>query len=339
MATPDTTIKIEPFKRGDDYLIANIFNERGTNITDREYHAVRNQIMDMRSRDPQTARLFDKFLDTSFLKGGSLPDAEMKALTQGLERNKMGLGPLTNAIGADLKARDYSSTYRPEIVVSVNERPMASSLVAGQLKGAQVEGNFAIQRSDKPGSVTGSPMSFAASEKAKLLPQVEPGRSYFNKDDAGSKLMKSELVSHIKWKTMFKGIAGMGAALTAGLAAAAEPGATPVKVADAVIDTQIPGWQAARQGQACKAFGEAAGVVAGGAAMVAATPVVATAAVGVTAASGPAAPLVGVVAATAATGAVVGAGAVTSAAVAPAAETLCNVTRSTGTYIAQKLGM
>jgi hypothetical protein len=73
--------------------------------------------------------------------------------------------------------------------------------------------------------------------------------------------------------------------------------------------------------------------------MVAATPVVATAAVGVTAASGPAAPLVGVVAATAATGAVVGAGAVTSAAVAPAAETLCNVTRSTGTYIAQKLGM
>jgi hypothetical protein len=335
----DTKIKIEPFKRGDDYLIANFVSERGTHITDREYHAVRDQIMEMRSRDPQTARLFDKFLDTSILKRGSLPDAEMKALTKGLENNKMGLGPLTNSIGADLKLNNYSSSYRPEIMVSVNERPMVPSVVASQLKGAKVEGDFSIQRSDKPGVVTGRPMSFEGSERVKLLPPAETNRMGLNRDETGSKIMKAELVNHIRWKTMFKGIAGMGAALTAGLAAAAEPGATPVKVADAVIDTQIPGWQAARQGQACKAFGEAAGVVAGGAAMVATAPVVATAAVGVTAASGPAAPVVGVLAATAATGAVVGAGAVTTAAVAPAAESLCNVTKTATNYIAQKLSM
>lgn len=256
-----STVKIEPFKRGDDYLVARFFGPTGQNITDREYHGVRNAIMDMRTRDPQTARLFDKFLETTS-KRGELPDGELRALNDGLKKNNMALGSLTNSIGEDLRLNRYNPSYRPEVVVAVNARPMVPSVVIGELRAAQVEGNFSIQRSDKPGSVTGAPISFDAREQARLLPPPETGRHNFNRDDTGSKLMKQELVTHIKVKSLFKGALGVGATVAAGLVAAAEPGATPLKVADAMIDTQIPGWQAARQGQACKAFGEVTGTAA-----------------------------------------------------------------------------
>ncbi len=61
-----------------------------------------------------------------------------------------------------------------------------------------------------------------------------------------------------------KGLAGLVFAGAAGMAAASEPDATPASVGYAVAAQAVPGWNAARQGQACRAFGEATGYVAAG---------------------------------------------------------------------------
>lgn len=111
--------------------------------------------------------------------------------------------------------------------------------------------------------------------------------------------------------------AGVALAGFSGIAAAAEPGATTKTVATVLADTMIPGWMQARKGDACGAFGEAAGTLASGAVVVAGAPVVAGAAI----ASGPAAPLVG----TAGTAGLVGATVVTHDQVSKGAENLCRI--------------
>lgn len=92
--------------------------------------------------------------------------------------------------------------------------------------------------------------------------------------------------SHVK-----NGLAGVALAGAAGIAAAAEPGATPASVGNAIADTSIPGWAAARQGQACEAFGEATGIVASGLTITAGAAATTTVALGVGAVTGPAAPV------------------------------------------------
>jgi hypothetical protein len=98
--------------------------------------------------------------------------------------------------------------------------------------------------------------------------------------------MKTQHGSHAHIKA---GIAGVAMAGMSGIAAAAEPGATLGTVGTALADGFIPGWQAARQGDACGAFGDVAGVAASGVVVTAGAPVVAAGAV----ATGPAAPVVG----------------------------------------------
>lgn len=135
-----------------------------------------------------------------------------------------------------------------------------------------------------------------------------------------------------------KAIVGGGAAVAAGMAAAAEPDARAVAVTDALLDTSLPGWVAARKGQACKAFGEAAGSVAGGVAMAVTAPVAGGAAIAATTASGPLAPAVAPLAGIAAAGVVVGAGMAADGAVSSAAERVCNLASQTKQSLTQKLG-
>ncbi|MEZ0226127.1 MAG: DUF6782 family putative metallopeptidase [Alphaproteobacteria bacterium] len=152
---------------------------------------------------------------------------------------------------------------------------------------------------------------------------------------ADSKFVFAE-PADIKTKPGFKAgglVAGVVMATTAGIAAAAEPGATPVQITDAAINTAVPGWTAARKGDLCAAFGEAVGVTVSGAAMVATTVVVAPAAVTATLASGPAAPVVGPAAAVGATAVVGTVGTATYNAVAPGAEQLCKTAVSAKNFL------
>lgn len=128
-------------------------------------------------------------------------------------------------------------------------------------------------------------------------------------------------------------VAGVVMATASGMAAAATPDATPGKIADAAINTAIPGWTSVRKGDLCAAFGEVAGVTVSGVAMVATTAVVVPTAVTVTAASGPAAPLVGPLTAVSATALVGAAGTATYSAVAPGAEQLCKATVTAAKFI------
>lgn len=97
------------------------------------------------------------------------------------------------------------------------------------------------------------------------------------------------------------GLVAAAAAVFSGAGAAAEPAATPISVADAAVNSAVPGWRAVRQGRLCEAFGEVTGAVAAGGVAVAGTGATVTAA----AVSGPAAPAVGVVGAVLVTGAVI----------------------------------
>lgn len=287
MAT--TTVTVEPFKRGTDYLVAGFMDQRGLNVTDREYHAVRDKIMEMRQRDPGAAKLYDKFIDQVVNKrGGTFDPVEYDTMVKGLNKQGVSLGPLTNEIASDLKAHKYSPSYRPEIMISVNGKPMVPSVVASQLEGAKVIGSFEAQRSLKPGEVSGRPMAFNITEAAKL--SADPTLRYDNRP-MGTKMMQEELLTHSRWKSVSKGLLGVGLAGVAGLAAAAEPGATPASVADAVVSTAVPGWQEARKGQACKAFGEGAGAIASGGVLAAGATVTVTSAVALGAATGPLAPV------------------------------------------------
>lgn len=287
----ETVVKVEPYKRGDDFTVAGFRDERGFNITDRDYHAVRDKIMEMRQRDPGAAKLYDKFIDEVVHKRGSLPQPEMEMLNKGLSKNGLGLGSLTNSIAADLKAHNYSASYRPEVMLSVNGRPMIPSILAGHLQSANVVGEFNVQRSAAPGKVSGTPMNFSLSEAAKMVPEPATSRYSTESVNSATKTIREELVTHSRWKAASKGLFGVGIAAAAGLAAAAEPGATPLKVADAVVSTAVPGWQEARKGQACKMFGEVAGYAAAGVTIGAGTTVTVTAAIGLGAATGPAAPV------------------------------------------------
>lgn len=97
------------------------------------------------------------------------------------------------------------------------------------------------------------------------------------------------------------GLVAAAAAVFSGAAAAAEPAATPISVADAAVNSAVPGWSSARQGKLCEAFGEVTAAVAAGGVAIAGT----GATVAAAAASGPAAPAVGVGGAVLVTGAVV----------------------------------
>lgn len=296
MADTPKTVTIEPAKRGGDYLVAGFHDQRGLAITDTDYHAHRNAIMDMRTRDPATAKQYDKFLkEVVDTRGGTWSHADINDLRGNLAKHTLGLNSVTNSIGSDLRQQGYSSTYRPEVLLSVNGRQMTPSNVIGELRAAGIEGDFDKQRSQRPGAVLGKPISFPDTQVAKLLPQTE--NRFARSEPIGSKLIKEELVTHSRVSTMGSKMgggllrvgAGVATGLAAGVAAAQEPEATTKTVAVAAADQAVPGFREARQpnstvastaiavaddivpgfklgrqGQMCKAFGEATGTVAAG---------------------------------------------------------------------------
>lgn len=130
--------------------------------------------------------------------------------------------------------------------------------------------------------------------------------------------------------------AGMVAAGAAGLAAAAEPDATPSKVfnksAMAAVDSQLPGFTAFTEGKICKGVGELTGATASGA-VVAGGVAMGSAAVIYT--GGLAGALVGGVAAKA----TMDASAATYNLTAPAAEAGCHATVQAVRKFTQRLGI
>jgi hypothetical protein len=288
-------VTIEPAKRGGDYLVAGFHSQSGMSITDTEYHAHHKAIMDMRSSDPATAKQYDKFLkEVVDTRGGSWAHADVDNLRGNLAKHTLSLNSVTNSIGSDLRKHGYSSTYRPEVLLSVNGRHMTPGNVIAELKDAKIEGNFDRQRSHSAGSVSGKPISFPEAEISKLVPQTD-SRIGSPKDGAGSKLIKGEIVSHsgVNTSRMGSGLirvgAGVATGLAAGVAAAQEPDATPKSVAVATADQAVPGFKEARQpgstvastavaaaddvvpgfklgrqGHLCQAFGEMASVTAQG---------------------------------------------------------------------------
>ena len=295
MADTPKTVTIEPAKRGGDYLVAGFHDQRGLAITDTQYHAHRNAIMEMRHRDPATAKQYDKYLEEVVdKKGGSWPRADVENLSGNLAKHTLGLGSITSSIGSDLLKKGYNSDYRPEVLLSVNGRQMTPSNVIAELRAAGIEGDFDKQRSQRPGAVIGKPISFPDTEVAKLLPKTE---NRFAREPIGSKLIREELVTHSRVSTMGSKMgggllrvgAGVATGLAAGVAAAQEPEATPKTVATAAADQAVPGFKEARQpnstvastaiavaddvvpgfklgrqGQMCQAFGEATGFAAAG---------------------------------------------------------------------------
>lgn len=101
--------------------------------------------------------------------------------------------------------------------------------------------------------------------------------------------IKPSVLSQIKGHVA-KGLAGLAMTGVVGVAAAMEPGASPASVGTAMVDQGIPGWASARQGQACKAFGDATGYVAAGLTVTAGATVTTGLAIGGGALTGPAAP-------------------------------------------------
>lgn len=293
MADTPKNVTIEPAKRGSDYLVAGFHDQRGLAITDTEYHAHRNAIMEMRTRDPATAKQYDRFLkEVADTKGGTWSHADINDLRGNLAKHTLGLNSITNSIGSDLRQHGYSSTYRPEVLLSVNGRQMTPGNVIAELRGAGVEGDFEVQRSQRAGAVSGKPITFPQTEAAKLVPQTDR-RIGSPQDGMGSRLIKEEIVTHSRWNKLGGGLlkvgAGVATGLAAGAAAAQEPDATAKTVAVAAADQAVPGFREARQpnstvgstaiavaddvvpgfklgrqGQMCKAFGEATGVAAAG---------------------------------------------------------------------------
>lgn len=255
MANEPKTVTIEPAKRGGDFLVAGFMDQRGLNMTDVDYHAHRNAIMEMRSRDPATARQYDRFLkEVVDTRGGTWPHQDIDNLRNSLAKHSLGLGSVTNQIGLDLRKHGYDSAYRPEVMLTVNGRQMMSGAVAAELRDAKVEGNFEIQRSQRAGTVAGKPISFSETELPKLTPQ-QPENRFARSEPIGTKLIKEEIVNHSRWSglsgKMGSGLmkvgAGLATGVVAGVAAAAEPDATVKSVGLAAGDQAIPGFHAARQ--------------------------------------------------------------------------------------------
>lgn len=120
-------------------------------------------------------------------------------------------------------------------------------------------------------------------------------------------------------------------AFGAGLAAAAEPGATPSSVGMAMVDSN-PIAAEARKGNLCGTFGQAVGLAAGAGAGAVTGVAINGLAAGATLATGGAAAPVTVPAMLASAGATLAAAATTHQAVAPAAESACH-------FIAHKFGL
>lgn len=146
-------VEIKPYLRGTEELIAGLWNGQ-VNMTAKEYHGVRDGIMNMRKADPAMGALYDKYLTDVVQGGKSLPTEQMNKLQDALRKQNVGLSTLVNDVGMDLKKHGWSTSYRPPVCVSVNGRPMHPDVVVAELKASGVAIDGDIPRSTSPGKIS-----------------------------------------------------------------------------------------------------------------------------------------------------------------------------------------
>lgn len=257
-------VKLEPYKRQGETLIADIRGSNGLNITSSEYHPVREKIMNMRAHDPATGRLYDNFITDVLQNKKDWPAAKMDELQKGLGKNNMGLGPLTNDVARDLKGHNYSSSYRPSLAIEVNGRPMHPDVVVDNLKSKGIVPAGEIPRSAAPDKIIGGGLAIKAGDAVKLADDmaVKATERSFSKT---ANMLMTEVAEHgrkfgIVGKVIGAGVAGSLA--MAGGANASEIGKESVNAVAPGLGTLALG-EGPTQGKLCQAFGQATGALAG----------------------------------------------------------------------------
>lgn len=150
----DTEFK--PYKRNDGSFLIDGISANATHVTDKQYADVRKGFETARnSATPDQRQLLDKYLDQTKSGKMTLTAQELGAIDKTLEKGGLSRGPLTSAVGSDLKSHGYSSSYKPALLIEVNGRPMSASLVMDELKSRGVHVTGEIPTSNGPGKFTG----------------------------------------------------------------------------------------------------------------------------------------------------------------------------------------
>ncbi|MDB5492467.1 MAG: hypothetical protein JWO78_2316 [Micavibrio sp.] len=256
-------VKLEPYKRNGENLIADIRNGAAS-ITDKQYHEVRDKVMNMRAHDPATANMYDKYLTEVVKNKKEWPTADIEKLNTSLNKSNLGLSHLTNDISKDLKAHGYSSSYRPPLVIDVNGHPMHPEVVADNLRAKGIEPAGEIPRSAAPGKISGGGLAIKAGDAVKLADDmaVKATERGFSKT---ANLLMTEVAEHgrrfgIVGKVIGAGVAGTMA--FAGGASAAEIGKDSVNAVAPGLGTLALG-DGPKHGVLCQAFGQVTGALAG----------------------------------------------------------------------------
>ena len=126
--TQPENIQLKPFKNADGTHRVEGMWVGQASMTDTQYHATRDAIFSLR-KDPEAAKLFDRYLDGVSKDKLNFTAAEIDKLDTYLSKAGLARGTVVNDVGANLKAHRYDPHYRPSVMVDVNGRSMSPSAV------------------------------------------------------------------------------------------------------------------------------------------------------------------------------------------------------------------
>jgi len=274
--------QLMPYTKNGEHLIAGV-SSGAKMVTSSEYHGVREGIMKMRTSDPATASLYDKYLTDVVQNKKDWPAGDMQKLEAGMAKNNVSLNNLTNEVSRDLKVNGYSASYRPAVMVDVQGRPMHPEVVADNLKGRGINPEGSIPRSVEPGKVAGG-IKLGAADAVTFSKEVAAEgnvRGFKESEGLFSKTLAKEVVGEAAHKAHSFGLAGKAAgAVMAGGAVALSGNASASEIGKEAINGAAPGLgtlalgEGPKEGVLCEAFGQATGAIAGFAAGIFASPVV-----------------------------------------------------------------
>ena len=165
------TIEMKPFLRNGEEIIAGLWEDQ-VNLLASDYHRTRNGIMKMRAADPETAKLYDKFLKECFGKSKKNWAAEdLQKLQAALQKNGLGPSSLLNDVALDLKDHGYNPSYKPPLAISVNNRPMNPLVIERELKALGIEVSGETPRSSE-GKISNDSLTFKRDDLIKGLDKL-----------------------------------------------------------------------------------------------------------------------------------------------------------------------
>jgi hypothetical protein len=153
--TKPENVQLKPFKNADGTHRVEGMWVGQASMTDTQYHATRDGIFTLR-KDPEAAKLFDRYLDGVSKDKLNFTAAEMDKLDTSLAKAGLARGSVVNDVGANLKAHRYDPHYRPTLMVDVNGRSMSPSAVRQALESYGVEVSGDPPKSLGPGKVSQS---------------------------------------------------------------------------------------------------------------------------------------------------------------------------------------